>query len=144
MQIIDDSWILDLEDIEKDTGVILQKKKYKDIQSKSEKKQFVKSNVLYSKLRPYLNKVVLPDEDGFCTSELVVLDFGLVNSKYAQRVMMSPYVVNYSMEDAYGVKMPRANMKKIWNLPFPLPPLSEQSRIVSKLEKLRSALDKRG
>lgn len=139
--ITDESWILDLEDIEKDTGVILQKKKYKDIQSKSEKKQFVKGNVLYSKLRPYLNKVVLPDEDGFCTSELVVMDFGIVNNKYAHTVMMSPYVIDYSMQDAYGVKMPRANMKKIWNLPIPLPPLAEQVRIVEKLETLLPKID---
>ena len=59
-----DSWILDLEDIEKDSGRLLQKKRMKELLSKSDKHLFYKGNVLYSKLRPYLNKVIVADEDG--------------------------------------------------------------------------------
>jgi len=51
-----DSWLLDLEDIEKDSGVLLQKKRKSDVCSLSTKHCFYKGQVLYSKLRPYLNK----------------------------------------------------------------------------------------
>ena len=69
---IDDSaWILDLEDIEKDTGIVLQKVRKAKRNSISTKHLFHKGQVLYSKLRPYLNKVVLADEDGYCTSEIL-------------------------------------------------------------------------
>ena len=58
----DDAWILDLEDIEKDTGKLLQKKRMRDLKSKSDKHPFSKGDVLYSKLRPYLNKVIIADK----------------------------------------------------------------------------------
>ena len=51
-EIAPDAWVLDLEDIEKDSGLLLAKKRMKDIQSKSDKHIFYSGNVLYSKLRP--------------------------------------------------------------------------------------------
>ena len=83
-EIPDSAWVLDLEDIEKDSGKILTKKRMIDIKSKSDKHKFFKGNVLYSKLRPYLNKVVIADEDGFCTSEILVFDFASMYNPYAQ------------------------------------------------------------
>ena len=75
--------------------------------AKSDKHKFSIGNVLYSKLRPYLNKVVIADESGVCTSEILAFDFGEINNKYAQTYFMSPFFVEYAMSDAYGVKMPR-------------------------------------
>lgn len=54
-EIDDESWILDLEDIEKDSGRLLTKKRMSSIKSKSDKHKFFAGNVLYSKLRPYFN-----------------------------------------------------------------------------------------
>ncbi|MGN0577515.1 MAG: restriction endonuclease subunit S, partial [Ruminiclostridium sp.] len=71
----ENAWILDLEDIEKDTGRVFQKLTKKERNSTSTKHLFHKSQVLYSKLRPYLNKVVLADDNGYCTSEILPLDF---------------------------------------------------------------------
>lgn len=79
------AWILDLEDIEKDTGKILQKLTLKERNSASTKHLFHKGQILYSKLRPYLNKVVLADDDGFCTSEILPLNFnGYILPEYAK------------------------------------------------------------
>ena len=138
----DDDWILDLEDIEKESGKILRKKTYKEIKSKSDKHSFKKGNVLYSKLRPYLNKVVIPDADGYCTSEILCFDFGLIYNRYAQFFLMSPYFVSYAMDGAYGTKMPRANADACNNAFFPLPPLPEQRRIVAKLEEMFAEIEK--
>lgn len=131
-----DSWILDLEDIEKDSGRLLQKKRMKDLLSKSDKHLFCKGNVLYSKLRPYLNKVIVADEDGACTTEILAFDFGHIYNKYAQAYLMSPFFVDYANSDSYGIKMPRLGSKRGNNALFPLPPFKEQQRIVAQIEKL--------
>ena len=131
-----DAWLLDLEDIEKETGKVLQKKRYVDVISKSDKHKFFTNNILYSKLRPYLNKVVLADEEGFCTSEILVFDFKLIYNKYALWYLRSPFFVEYAMKDAYGVKMPRLGSNQGNMSLFPLPPLAEQQRIVEKIEEL--------
>ena len=135
-EIAPDAWILDLEDIEKDTGVLLAKKRMKDIQSKSDKHIFYSGNVLYSKLRPYLNKVIIADENGYCTSEILAFDFGMILNKYAQIYLMSPYFVDYAMSDAYGVKMPRLGSKQGNNALMPLPPFKEQARIAEQLANI--------
>jgi len=126
----DNDWILDLEDIEKDTGKLLCKKRMGDIKSKSAKHKFYLGNVLYSKLRPYLNKVIIADENGYCTTEILSFDFGShIFNRYAQIYLMSPYFVNYAMAGAYGVKMPRIGSERGNNALFPVPPLDEQKRI---------------
>ena len=135
-EISKDAWLLDLEDIEKDTGALLQRKRMGSTTSISNKHRFIEGNVLYSKLRPYLNKVIIADEDGYCTSEILCLDFGLVFNKYAQVFLMSPMFVEYAMSCAYGVKMPRLGSKHGNNALFALPPLEEQKRIVARIEEL--------
>ena len=141
-EIAPDAWILDLEDIEKDTGVLLAKKRMKDIQSKSDKHIFYSGNVLYSKLRPYLNKVIIADENGYCTSEILAFDFGMILNKYAQIYLMSPYFVDYAMSDAYGVKMPRLGSKQGNNALMPLPPFKEQVRIAEQLAKITTIVNR--
>ncbi len=62
-EIRDSTWVLDLEDIQKDTSVLLRKVRFAERQAKSDKNRFQDSDVLYGKLRPYLNKVIVADED---------------------------------------------------------------------------------
>ena len=136
-----DSWLLDLEDIEKDTGKVLVKKRMHSINAISDKHSFKNGNVLYSKLRPYLNKVVIADEDGYCTSEILCFDFGQIYNSYAQVYLMSPYFVEYAMKDAYGVKMPRLGSKQGNNALMPIPPIKEQYRIITKLSEIHLLID---
>ena len=136
-EIDDEDWILDLEDIEKDSGKILSFKTKKEVDSKSTKHIFKKGFVLYSKLRPYLNKCVIAPKDGFCTSEILPLDFGdMIYNKYAQLYLMSPFFVDYTNSLSFGVKMPRLGTEDGRKALFPLPPLAEQKRIVEAIENL--------
>lgn len=132
-----DSWILDLEDIEKDTGVIKCIKTFSERNSLSTKHFFTKGTVLYSKLRPYLNKVVIAPKDGFCTSEILPLDFkGKYINAFAQKLLMSPYFLSTVNMLTYGVKMPRLGTNEAKQILLPLPPLEEQQRIVERIEQI--------
>ena len=135
-------WILDLEDIEKDSGKILAFHTLKERKSESTKHKFTKGQVLYSKLRPYLNKVVIAPKDGFCTSEILPLDFNeILLNRFAQIVLMSSYFLTLANMVTYGVKMPRLGTGDAKNMLIPIPPLNEQKRIVSKIDELFSNLD---
>ena len=136
------SWVLDLEDIEKDSGKLLQKKTMDETQSKSDKHRFYKGNVLYSKLRPYLNKVIVADDDGYCTTEILTFDFGqCIDARYAQIFLMSPHFVDYAMAGSYGVKMPRIGSHRGNSALIPLPPYSEQKKIIAQTKELFAQID---
>ena len=144
-EIEEEDWILDLEDIEKDSGKILAFKTKKQIYAKSTKHVFIKGNVLYSKLRPYLNKCVIAPKNGFCTSEILPLDFGEhIYNKYAQLYLMSPFFVDYTNSLSFGVKMPRLGTEDGKKALFPLPPLAEQKRIVAAIEKFMPLIEEYG
>ena len=130
-----DAWILDLEDIEKDTGHILAKLKKGDRDSSSSKRCFRSGQILYSKLRPYLNKVLIADEDGFCTSEIMPIAlYGNMAPDYMRRCLMSPYFLAYANQCAYGCKMPRLSTGDGKKALIPIPPLVEQHCIVEAIE----------
>ena len=133
--IAEDAWILDLEDIEKDTGTVLKKVTKDQRNSVSTKHKFHSGQVLYSKLRPYLNKVVLSDADGYCTSEILPLEFkNCVLPEYARYYLMSGTFITYANHCSYGVKMPRLGTTDGKKAIFSLPPLSEQKRIVETID----------
>jgi type I restriction enzyme S subunit len=143
IDIAPEAWLLDLEDIEKDSGRLIRRKRKREVKCLSSKHCFYKGQVLYSKLRPYLNKVIIADEDGFCTSEILPLDFGgEVYNRYSQTYLMSPFFVCYATQCSYGVKMPRLGTQDGNNALMPLPPLAEQHRIVEKIDILLSKCKK--
>ena len=134
--ISDSAWILDLEDIEKDTGVVLRKVRKSERNATSTKHFFHRGQVLYSKLRPYLNKVVLSDEDGYCTSEILPLEFERnVLPQYAHYYLMSPVFLKYANKCSYGVKMPRLGTADGRKSIISIPPIEEQKRIVLAVEQ---------
>ena len=140
--IFDGEWILDLEDIEKDSGMVLCKIRKSERNAVSTKHRFMKGQVLYSKLRPYLNKVVLADEDGYCTSEILPLDFeNIIVPAYARYYLMSPTFLKYADRCSFGVKMPRLSTSDGKKAVMTIPPIHEQVRIVEAIECAFSQLD---
>ena len=141
-QILDDEWILDLEDIQKDTGKVLCKIRKCERNAVSTKHKFSEGQVLYSKLRPYLNKVVLADEDGYCTSEILPLEFSdIIIPAYARYYLMSPTFLRYADRCSYGVKMPRLSTTDGKKAVFTVPPVNEQIQIVEAIESTFTQLD---
>ena len=130
-------WSLDLEDIEKGSGRIIERKRAGDRKITGDKVCFKAGDILYSKLRPYLLKILIVDDEGICTPELVPFTtYGNISSKYLMWVLKSPHVDFIINTVTYGVKMPRVGTDTMLNLLVPLPPIEEQKRIVAKIEEL--------
>ena len=135
------AWVLELEDIEKDSGKILQCFSKSERQINGVRHRFKKGDVLYSKLRTYLNKVLVATKDGFCTTEIMPIKTAFISNHYLCLVLRSKYFLDYTSMCGYGVKMPRLSTNDAKNGLIPLPPLNEQSRIVAMIDELFSTLD---
>ena len=137
-----EGWILELEDLEKDSAKIIQRLSKDERDIKGVRHSFHKDDVLYSKLRTYLNKVMVAPEAGFCTTEIIpVTCMSFIQPEYLNHVLRSKYFVDYTIQCGYGVKMPRLSTTDARNGQIPLPPYNEQLRIVAKIEELFSVLD---
>jgi type I restriction enzyme S subunit len=134
-----------LDHIESDSGCLLKRNYAPVSEAGSSTHWFDHRYVLYSKLRPYLNKVYLPDEIGIGTTELVPLlpNDELLDRKYLAYFLRSKTFVDWVSSQTAGAKMPRVSMKVFWDYEIPLPPLAEQKRIASILDKADNLRRKR-
>lgn len=137
------TWVLDLEDIEKDTSRLIERVPSSACPFQSSKTRFKQGDVLFGKLRPYLNKVLVADSDGVCTTEIVpVRGFGGIAPEYIRLVLKSPLTMKRIDRLMYGMKMPRLGTNDALRLNFPLSPLAEQQRIVAKVDELMALCDR--
>jgi len=138
-------WGLNLDQIESGTGKVLKKNLVAISELGPSTFSFIAGTVLYSKLRPYLNKVLVADDDGYATTELVPLrcDPTLVLPTYLAYYLRSPEFLSFANTVVAGAKMPRMVMSEFWRYDIPLPPLSEQHRIAAILDKADELRSKR-
>ena len=142
-EVSEETWVLELEDIEKVSSRLLNRVRYGMRPFKSAKNRFSKGDVLYGKLRPYLDKVILADEDGVCTSEIMpIRGFAGLIPQFVRLVLKSPYFVQYANSSTHGMSLPRLGTDKARQALFPLPPESEQHRIVAKVDELMGLIDR--
>ena len=135
-------WVLELEDLEKDSAKIIQRLTKDERDIKGVRHSFHKGDVLYSKLRTYLNKVMVAPEDGFCTTEIIpVTCMSFILPEYLNHVLRSKYFVDYTIQCGYGVKMPRLSTTDACNGQIPLPPYNEQKHIVASIESWFQIID---
>lgn len=137
-------WELDLEDIEKG-GRLLNIKTVGERKAIGDKTVFNRGDILYSKLRPYLLKILVAPEGGICTPEIIPFTcYGNICKDYIVSFLKSPYVDDYINSATFGVKMPRVSTETMTSLLVPLPPLSEQFRIDTKAKELIPYIDEYG
>lgn len=129
-----------LEHVEKDTGRILPEAQVEPISTI--KNRFYAGDILYGKLRPYLNKVAIAPCDGVCSTDMLVLrPTSRIETRYLHWFMLSRGFVNETSANTTGVNLPRVATKFIENYPVPTPPLPEQTRLVARLESLLGEVD---
>jgi type I restriction enzyme S subunit len=130
-----------LEHIESHTGRFIGSSQPQKV--KSSTFLFSDKHVLYGRLRPYLNKVLIPYFDGHCSTEI----FPIKVKKGLSREFLFYWLTSDSTVkkiDATwtGARMPRANMNKVLSFEITLPPPLEQQRIVSILDECFAAINK--
>ena len=111
---------------------------------------FTPKDVLYSKLRPYLNKVIVPTVDGIGSTEWVVYrpNPKLIRREYLAFVMRTKWFVSLASGTSYGARMPRANKSVLREIKIPIPlitdpgqSLSIQEQIVERISQFSSDVD---
>ena len=103
---------------------------------------FDKRHILYGKLRPYLNKVALPDFEGRCTTEAIpILPRKNIHRKLLAYMMRSEVFVEWAMSTKTGSRMPRADMSRLFEIKIPLPPLDLQEEVVAEIEGHQNIID---
>lgn len=130
-----------MEDVESNSGFFIGSLSPKNV--KSTTSFFDRSCVLYGKLRPYLNKVFLPDFEGHCSTEFVTLrpDLKQLTREWLSMWLRSASVVSIMTTSGSGARMPRANLSLLKNLELPFPPLEIQKKIVKKINELFAKID---
>jgi len=130
-------WLLNLDMIESNTGRIIEKV-YEDVENALSVQSFDEGNVLFSKLRPYLNKVVIPDEPGMATTELVPLrpEPSKLHKVFLSHMLRGNQFVNYANDIAGGTKMPRMPLTELRNFDCILPPMDKQLEFVFIAEQV--------
>ena len=123
------AWILNLDMVESNSGKVI-KKVYKNSSNLLSVQAFDENNVLFSKLRPYLNKVVIPDEKGYATTELVPLRPNLkkLNKTFFSCLLRGDEFVQFANKIAMGTKMPRMPLPELRNFQCILPPMDMQEK----------------
>ncbi|MDM8546743.1 restriction endonuclease subunit S [Candidatus Venteria ishoeyi] len=104
--------------------------------------QFTPEHLLYGRLRPYLNKVLLPDFEGHCSSEIFpLLPKAELDKSFLFYWITSEQVVKEINHTCTGTRMPRANVKEVLKFDIPIPPIEEQKCIVAILDEAFAGID---
>ena len=124
-----------LEHVEGGTNRIIGHKSSEDV--KSTVAVFSTGDVLYGRLRPYLNKVIRPRTPGVASTEFLVFKESpaLANALLIY-LLSSSDIVGYASANSAGVNLPRISAQRLGRHRIGLPPLPEQHRIVAKIEDL--------
>jgi len=129
-----------LENIETSKGII---SKSNSSEVKSIKTKFKKDDVLYGKLRPYLNKHDVVNFDGICSTDILVFRFNDINTaKYINYYFNLPMFIQYAVENSSGINLPRVSEKTISKYKISLPTIEEQQEIVNILDNLLAKYNK--
>lgn len=129
-----------LEDIEPHSMRLLEHKHAR--QPRSSSLLFAKGDILYGKMRPYLNKVWVADFDGLCSAEFLIFkENPKLSSQFVARRLNAEDFVAFANGKVSGDR-PRVDFEKLSSFPILLPPLAEQYRITTKLDAALSSLQR--
>jgi len=126
--------------IEKGNGSLICHRTVSDSGVTGPNNKFHKGQILYSKIRPSLNKVVIAPYDGLCSADMYPINC-YCDSNYCLIGILSGMFLAQVKIAENRVKMPKLNLLSLGQFVFPLPPLPEQKRIVAKVDELMKWCD---
>jgi type I restriction enzyme S subunit len=129
-----------MEDIESKTGNIIGDLNIKEMKARTF--HFTKEHLLYGRLRPYLNKVSVPDFEGHCSTEIFpILPSDKLNKYFLFYWFIRENNVKEIEKTCTGARMPRANVDEIMKFLIKIPSLKKQKEIVKKLDELSGRVE---
>lgn len=136
-----------IDSIEKNSGILKGYKTVKEDGVKSGKYIFNEEHIIYSKIRPNLNKVALPDFEGLCSADAypILVKKDVCNRIYLVYVMRSSYFLDYILAFSSRTNMPKVNRAQVKGFSMPLPPLQLQNQFaafVTQVDKSKLAIQK--
>ncbi len=134
-----------IDSIEKETGRLFGYRTVKEDNVISPKHLFGPQHIIYSKIRPILNKVALPDFEGLCSADAypILPKADVCNRDFLAHVLRSDFFLSYILAFSERSQMPKVNKTQIGRFKMPLPPLVEQERfaeIMKQGEKTKSEI----
>jgi len=126
-----------IEHIESNTGEIIgfdEEEKY------TTKQTFKKGHILYGRIRSYLNKSWHATDDGYCSTDIIVITPTKIKGEILNQILLSKKFVNYSIRYSYGSQLPRVHWKDISKYPIALPPNEEQQEIVDIIKNIKEKI----
>ena len=129
------------DNIERNTGKLLEKKLVKEINPISAKHLFFKGQIVYSKIRPYLSKLIFADFDGLCSADMYPIS-PRINVRYLMLFMLSKYFLDTVSNIGTRTLLPKTNQEELNSIPVPVPSLEEQEEIVAKVDAYLEIADK--
>ena len=139
-KIVSDTNYIGLECIEKETGNILEINVVTDGELKSNKFVFDENYILYGKLRPYLNKVALPNFKGICSTDIIPIRpiKDLTNRHFICQIMRSKGFVSFAHERSSGANLPRISPSEIEKYQIVNPPISLQTQFATRIHLIEA------
>ena len=127
-----------IDSIEKDTGILSGFRTVKEDHVRSGKYIFGAKHILYSKIRPALNKVALPDFDGVCSADCypVLPNEAVCKREFLAQILRSDYFLKYILAFSARSQMPKVNRTQLAGFSFPCPPLNRQEQFIIFVQQL--------
>ena len=131
------------DNIDSRTGRIFGLKQAKELGLISGKFYFTSNHILYNKIRPYLNKVALPDFNGICSADMYPLlpKENEVLKEYLYFILRSPFFLDFADKQSRRANIPKINMTEMSLFELPVPPIDIQVKFISKLGGLNKNID---
>lgn len=131
---------IDPENIESNSGRLVNVVTAEEVGAISAKQLFSKGQILYSKIRPSLNKVVVAPEDGLCSADMYPITTGH-DARWLLYVMRSDIFVQQTSLISNRVAMPKINVEQLGRIKVPVPRKEEQTEIADYLDAIIAAID---
>ena len=110
---------------------------------KSSKSRFYKDDILYAKLRPYLDKGILAEFEGICSTDILVIkpNKELINPQFLTDLLHMPNFLDFATKSMTGVNHPRTSWSILKTFKIPLLPLPVQQKIASILSAIDAKIE---
>lgn len=128
------------DNIEKGSGRLLEYKTVREIAPISPKHYFYPNQIIYSKIRPYLSKLIVSEFEGLCSADMYPIN-SRINMQYLFYYMLSDTFLGFVDSSGTRTLLPKINQKELARISVPVPPESEQQEIVRRVEALFKTAD---